>query len=416
MFKPLACFVGLRYTRAKKSNHFISFISLSSMLGIALGVTVLITVLSVMNGFDHEIHHRFFSMAPEITINDYSGKLTDWPALSKKVAKYPGVVGVSPYVGGQGLMTLHGQVVPVLVTGIQPALESAVTRLSDKMMLGRLDGLKPGGFGIILGKQLANRLAVLPGEKVTLMIPKANVTLAGMVPRFKRFSVEGIFSAGTGFNFDSQLAFIDLKDGQTLFQMGDAVTGLKLKLDNVYSAPATSEALEKMLGNHYQVSNWTQQYGAFFSAVKMEKTMMFMILILIIAVAAFNLVSSLVMVVSDKQAEIAILRTLGAEPKTILSIFMVQGIFVGVIGTVLGVVGGVLLSWNATAIVDGLQQLFNVKLLSSNVYFVDYLPSQLQWHDVINVCCVAMVMSFLATLYPAWRASKTQPAEALRYE
>ncbi|RUR20351.1 lipoprotein-releasing ABC transporter permease subunit [Legionella sp. km535] len=414
MYKPLALFIGLRYTRSRKKNHFVSFISLSSMLGIGMGVMVLVTVLSVMNGFDHEIHKRFFGMAPEITISGPDEKLTDWPALENKIKAIPQIKAIAPYVGGQGLLTHDGQVLPIVLTGVLPEKEIAVTHLNDKLLAGDMNNLKH--FGIILGKGLADTLGVMMGDKVTIMIPQATVTPAGMIPRFKRFTVAGVFSAGTGFNFDTKLAFINLADAQKLLQLGDDVTGLKMKIDNVYQAPELSERLSNLLGEEYQVGNWTQQFGAFFEAVKMEKTMMFLILMLIIAVAAFNLVSSLVMVVNDKQAEIAILRTIGATPSTILWVFIVQGMMVGIVGTGIGLAGGLVLAKNATAIVNYLQNLFNVKVLSSSIYFVDYLPSEILFSDLWHVCVMALLMSFAATIYPAWRASKTVIAEALHYE
>ena len=414
MFRPLPLFMGLRYTRSRKKNHFISFISLSSMLGIGMGVMVLITVLSVMNGFDGEIHKRFFGMAPEITVNGRDGNMADWPSLSKVLRAMPGVKAVAPYVGGQGLLTNDGHVLPALLTGILPEEEEAVTRLKPKLLLGDVGGLE--NFGIILGRGLADNLGVVLGDHVTVMVPQETVSVAGMMPRFKRFTVRGIFSAGTGFNFDTKLAFIHLNDAQKLMQLGTGVTGLQMKIRDVYQAPALALHIESVLGDDYQVSNWTEQFGAFFQAVKMEKTMMFLILLLIIAVAAFNLVSSLVMVVNDKQAEIAILRTIGATPRTILWIFIIQGMMVGLVGTLLGLVAGILLASNATAIVNALQSLFGVQWLSSSIYFVDYLPSQLLWRDLWQVCLMALLMSFLATIYPAWRASKTVIAEALHYE
>ena len=414
MFKPLPFYIGLRYTRAKKKNHFVSFISLSSMLGIGMGVMVLITVLSVMNGFDAEIHKRFFGMAPEITVSGQDGKLSNWQALEKELKNTPGVKAIAPYVGGQGLLTHEGQVSPIVLTGILPEQEQNVTHLKDKLLIGNIAELQH--FGIILGRGLAMSLGVMVGDKVTIMIPQATVTPAGMIPRFKRFTVVGVFTAGTGFNFDTKLAFIHMTDAQKLMQMGDDISGLKMKINDVYQAPAMTKQLESKLGEDYQVGNWTQQFGAFFQAVKMEKNMMFLILMLIIAVAAFNLVSSLVMVVNDKQAEIAILRTIGATPGTILSIFIVQGMMVGVVGTVLGILGGLLLASNATAIVNALQSLFDVHLLSSSIYFVDYLPSKIMWSDLWQVCAMALLMSFVATIYPAWRASKTVIAEALHYE
>lgn len=414
MFKPLAVFIGLRYTRAKKKNHFVSFISLSSMLGIGMGVMVLITVLSVMNGFDAEIHKRFFGMAPEITINAEDGKLRNWQALALSIQKTKGIKAIAPFVGTQGLLTHDGQVLPIVLTGILPEQEEPISHLQKKLLLGNMTDLNH--FGILLGKGLAESLGVSLGDKVTIMIPEATVTPAGMIPRFKRFTVTGVFSAGTGFNFDTKLAFINLFDAQKLLQLGDDVTGLKIKIDNIYQAPKLSDELAKQLGEEYQVGNWTEQFGAFFQAVKMEKTMMFLILLLIIAVAAFNLVSSLVMVVNDKQAEIAILRTIGATPATILWIFIVQGMMVGFVGTLIGLLGGLVLASNATSIVNTLQSWFNMQVLSSNIYFVDYLPSKILFRDLWQVCVMALLMSFVATIYPAWRASKTVIAEALHYE
>ncbi len=414
MYKPLPFFIGLRYTRAKKHNHFISFISLTSMLGIGLGVMVLITVLSVMNGFDEEIHKRFFGMAPEITITGPNEKLSNWETIEDKLQKLPGVTGIAPYVGAQGLLTHEGQVLPIILTGVIPSREERVNHLREKVILGDISDLSH--FGMVIGEGLAHTLGIAVGDKVTIMIPQATVTPAGMVPRFKRFTIRAIFSAGSGFNFDSKMAFIDLVDAQKLMQIGNDISGLKLKLDDIYKAPLLSKQMATDLGEGYQVGNWTDQFGAFFHAVKMEKTMMFMILLLIIAVAAFNLVSSLVMVVNDKQAEIAILRTIGATPSTILAIFIVQGMMVGVVGTFIGLVLGILLALNATSIVNYLQTLFDIKVLSSNVYFVDYLPSKILLADLWQICGIALLMSFLATIYPAWRASKTVIAEALHYE
>jgi lipoprotein-releasing system permease protein len=414
MLRPLALAISLRYTRAKKRSYFVSFISLVSMIGIALGVMVLITVLSVMNGFDEEIHKRFFGMAPEITISDYDGKLKDWSSIEQKISQLPQVKGSAPFVGGQGLLTFQGRISPVIVTGIEPSREKKVMNLNAKLVEGSLRGFDH--YGIVLGQSLAQQLGVFLGEKVTLMIPQANMTMAGMVPRFKRFTVVGIFSAGSGFNFDSKLSFIDLSNAQTLFQMKGAVSGVRVKINDVYQAPMLSQMFNELLGGSYQVGNWTQQFGAFFKAIKMEKTMMFLILMLIIAVAAFNLVSSLVMIVKDKQPEIAILRTLGATPNTILSIFLLQGAMVGLIGTTIGLILGLLLASNATEIVNWLQHLMGTNILSSNVYFVDFLPSKIEFMDVIKVCMMSFMMSFIATLYPAYSASRTQVVEALRYD
>ncbi len=414
MFKPLSLSFALRYTASKKHSGFVSFISLSSMFGIAIGVMVLITVLSVMNGFDYEIHHRFFSMSPEITISDYSGKLSDWQMLESKVNSRPDIQGVAPFIGGQGLLSFQGRNQPVVISGILPAEEEKIIHLSDKFVQGNLKGFS--NYGIILGQSLASQLGVFLNDKVTLMIPELSTSIAGSVPRFKRFTVIAIFKAGSGFNFDSRLAFINLNNAQKLFQMGESVSGLRVKISSPYKAPLISYQLSKELKNEYAVGNWTEQYGAFFKAVKMEKTMMFLILVLIIAVAAFNLVSSLVMMVNDKQSDIAILRTMGGSRRFILKTFILQGLLVGVIGTVLGVCFGVLLALNATAIVDFLQSFFHTELLATNAYFVDYLPSKLQMSDIITTSLVALFLSFIATLYPAFKAASIDPAEALRYE
>ncbi len=414
MFKPLALFIGLRYTRAKKRNHFVSFISLSSMLGIGLGVMVLITVLSVMNGFDEEIHKRFFGMAPEITVSGRNGQIANWQKLQAELKNTPGVTAIAPFVASQGLLTHEGQILPIVLSGVDPKQEQTVTNLQKKLIVGSMADLQH--FGIFLGRGLANSLGVMVGDKVTIMIPTASVTPAGMIPRFKRFTVAGVFTAGAGFNFDTKLAFINISDAQKLMQFGENISGLKMKVRNIYEAPQLADRLSEKLGADYEVGNWTQQFGEFFHAVKLEKTMMFLILLLIIAVAAFNLVASLVMVVNDKQSEIAIMRTLGATPSTILWIFIVQGMMVGIVGTLIGLIGGLILASNATAIVNGLQSLFHTQILSSNVYFVDYLPSKIMMSDLGLICVVALFMSFIATIYPAWRASKTVIAEALHYE
>lgn len=412
--KPLSLALGWRYTRSKSKSHFVSFISLTSMLGIALGVAVLITVLSVMNGFDVEIHKRFFDMAPSITINHRDGHLDDWRDLSKKLAKIPEVEVVAPFIGTQGLVSFMGQVQPLVVTGVDFELEEQFSHFSQKLISGSQLKLEP--FGIAVGQNLAESLGLMVGDQMTIMLPQATPTPLGMIPRFKRFKVQGVFSAGHGFNFDTKLAFIDIKDAQALLQMDEAVTGLKLKIQNVYHAPQLAQKIANELGSGYVVGDWTLTYGPFFQAVKMEKTMMFFILLLIIAVAAFNLVSSLVMVVTDKQAEIAILRTLGGTPRLIMMIFMIQGMLLGLGGTLLGVIVGLLLAMNATHIVDFLQSYLGVQWLSSNIYFVDHLPVHIDSRDIIKVVLMALGLSWLATLYPSWRAGRIIITEALHHE
>ena len=417
MFRPVALYIGLSYTRAKQRNHFISFISLSSMLGIALGVTVLITVLSVMNGFDEEIRHRIFGMAQQISIRPTTTEaLQNWPQIAKKVDHYPEVTAVAPFVAGQGMLANSGAVRPAIINGISPPDEDKFSILSSKMIAGSLNNLKPGQFGLVMGQELAEALGLTVGDKVTALTPQASLTPAGIMPRFKRFTVVGIYRVGTGFGFDNGLALINIHDAQALFQLGNGITGLRLKLTDLYAAPSVAEGLAKILPRDLQVHDWTETFGDFFRVIALEKTTMFIILLMLIAVAAFNLVSTLVMVVTDKQSDIAILRTLGATPYTILTIFIVQGAIISIVGTLLGLIGGITLALNATKLVAAVEHYFDVQLLSSSIYFVNYLPSKLLWSDVWHICLAAILLSLLATLYPAWRASRIQPAQALRYE
>lgn len=416
MFRPLALYIGLRYTRAKRRNHFISFIALTSMIGIALGVTVLITVLSVMNGFDQEIRNRIFGMASQVTINGVSQPISDWQKLSTQVMHQPDVVGSAPFVNGQGILISQGQPHPVIIIGVLPKQEANVSSLAQKMIAGSFDHLQPKRFGIVLGEQLALSLGVDVGDKVNLMVPSVTVTPVALMPRFKTFTVVGVFRVGRGFGFDN-LTYINMHDAQTLFQFGSDVSGLRLKIKDLYAAPRIADDIAKQLSPDYQVSNWTLDYGSIMHAIALEKTMMFLILLLLIAISAFNLVSSLMMVVTDKRSDIAILRTLGATPMTIMSIFMVQGSVIGIFGTVLGLVGGITLATHVSELLTFIEHTFHIQLLSSNVYFfVSSLPSQLESDDIIKISIAALGMSFIATIYPAWRAARTEPAEALRYE
>ncbi len=415
MFRPLPLYIGLRYTRAKRRNHFISFISLISMFGIALGVMALITVLSVMNGFEQELRTRILGMTAHATINGYLRPLTEWREAQAYALKNPEVVAAAPFIQQEGMLTLGQQVSGTVLRGILPEEERQVADIHEKMRTGSLEALKPGEFGIILGIDLARRLGASMGDKVTVVTPTANVTPAGILPRLKRFTVVGVFEAGM-YEYDSALALIHLADAQVLFRMGEGVTGVRLKLNDLFRAPFVSRQLAQGLNDVFLVSDWTMQHANFFRAVRTEKTVMFVILTLIVAVAAFNIVSTLVMTVTDKESDIAILRTLGATPATIMRIFMVQGTLIGFIGTLLGVVGGVALALNVNGIVSTIEQLFHVQFMPANVYYINELPSQLELFDVLRIGGVAFVISMLATLYPAWRASRTQPAEALRYE
>lgn len=416
MFRPFPLFIGLRYTRAKRRNHFVSFISLISILGIALGITVLITVLSVINGFNYEIQHRIFNLAQQVTVSSFIGSLDNWKNLSQQVSKYPDVVSVAPYVNGQGMLVNAGKTDPVFVKGVDPPEEAKVSPISAKVVQGSFSALQPGSFGIVMGQALADSLGLHMGDQVTLFTPQAATVSVGITPHFERFTVVGLFNVGGGFGLDKGVAFINMQDAQALYKMGNTVSGLRLKVTGLYVAPKVAAALQNGLRQRYMISNWTQDYGDYFKMIKMQKTIMFFILILIVAVAVFNLVSSLVMIVTDKQPEIAILRTLGATPRTIMLTFMVQGCIVGLVGTLLGIVGGVTLALNAPRLVSYIQQIFHVQFISSSVYLVNYLPSRLEWLDVVRISLIALLMCVIATLYPAWTAAKTQPAEALRYE
>ena len=416
MFRPASFFIGLRYTRAKRRNHFISFISLASMIGIALGVAVLITVLSVMNGFDREIKSRVFGMVPAITVSSDTGYVADWKALQKIIVNQPNVVASAPFVNGEFLLNYGGSVQPALLNGILSDEEKNIYSLADKMVEGKLSDLQAGKFGIVLGQSLATQLGATIGDKITVVTPQVSLSPAGVMPRYKRFTVVGIFHAGNGFGFDKGLSFIHLSDAQKLLGLGQNVSGLHVSIKDIYGAQQVAQQLMSQFSSNALVTTWADQFGEFFHAVQLEKTMMFFILLLIVAVAAFSLVSTLVMVVSEKESDIAILRTFGATPRMIMGIFIVQGALVGIIGTILGVLGGVLLAWNAPEIVTGIEHLFNVQFLSSNVYFVNKLPSEIELGDIIKIGSASLIMSLLATIYPAWRAAKMDPVESLRYE
>lgn len=414
MFRPLPFFVGLRYTRAKRRNHFISFISLISMLGLTLGVLVMILVLSVMNGFDRELRTRILGMVPHASINGYE-PIDDWRGIAGQLEEHSQVVAAAPFIQMQGMLTHNGSVAPVLVSGINPEAEEGVSIISEHMQAGRLTDLQEGEFGIIIGELIAKRFNVQQGDKLTFVMPEASVTPAGVFPRLKRFHVVGIFKVGA--ELDGSLAMVHIADAARLsrWQPGQ-VQGIRLQLEDLFQAPRVAWELVNELPGSYYAQDWTRSHGNLFAAIRMEKTMIGLLLLLIIAVAAFNIISTLVMVVTDKKADIAILRTLGASPGTIMGIFMVQGSVIGVVGTVAGGVLGVLAALNVSTMVAGLERLLGTQFLSSDVYFISYLPSQLIWTDVLTVCGTALGMSFLATLYPAWRASRTEPAEALRYD
>ncbi len=413
--QPYELFIGLRYTRAKRRNHFISFISLISMLGITLGVMALIVVLSVMNGFQKEIRARILGITPHLQVMGESGQIADWRPVLDTVAHHPEVRAAAPYINGQGMLSLYDHVEGVMVRGILPEAEQQLTALDGKMKHGQLADLKPGAFGIVLGADLARAMGAHVGDSVLLITPQGQITPAGMLPRLKQFRVIGIFEIGMS-PYDNALALIHLEDAQKLYRMGDSVSGISGSLTSQDNAPQVARELEAQLPRDVYATDWTRQNANYFAVVAMEKRMMFIILSLIVLVAAFNIVSTLVMAVTDKQADIAILRTMGASPRSIMQIFMVQGMLIGLIGMGLGVIGGVLLALNIGTIVPFIEHLFGVQFLSKEFYYINELPSDLHLADVAVTATLSFLISLFATLYPSWRASKVQPAEALRYE
>ena len=415
MRHPLELWIGLRYTRAKRRNHFISFISLVSMLGIAVGVMALIVVLSVMNGFERELRARILGMASHATISAFEGGLPGWQAVADKALQNPEIEAVAPYVQGEAMLRMSGALSGTLIRGVLPEAENRVSEVGAHMKEGKLEDLVAGEYRIVLGSEIARALGVRTGDKVDLMIPQASITPAGVVPRFRRFTVSGIFEIGM-YEFDRGLVLIHLADAQALYRLGDGVTGVRLKLHDLFRAPRVSRELADQLEGIYYVSDWTRQHANFFRAVRTEKMVMFIILSLIVGVAAFNIVSTLVMAVQDKQADIAILRTLGASPRSVLAIFMVQGSLIGVVGTVLGVILGVLLALNVETLVPLLETLTGNEFLSPDVYYISDLPSELKWADVARISLLSLALGLLSTIYPALRAARLKPAEALRYE
>ena len=415
MFRPLPIAIGLRYTRAKRRNHFISFITFSSILGLALGVTALITVLSVMNGFEKELRNRILGVSGHATIVGRSQMITDWPSLVRELAAQPHVIGAAPFVRSAAMVSHDGHVNGMIVNGIVPDLEPHVSVIGDSLRQGSLADLKPHSANLILGSALADKLKAKVGDSINLMAPQPGPRPGEVVPEFKRFTVTGIFNVGM-YDYDSTLALMHLSDAQQLFRMGEAVSGIRLKFDDADAAPALSRDIVARLGGDYAAIDWTQFYVNFFKALKSQKAMMFVIVTLIVAVAAFNIVSTLVMVVTDKHADIAILRTLGLSPRAIMGVFIVQGLVIGLVGTAAGGVAGIYLTRNIRTIADWLQTQLHVQFLPADVYFLSQLPFDIHVADIVNVCGVAFVLCLLATLYPAWRAARTQPAEALRYE
>ncbi|MFE0500388.1 lipoprotein-releasing ABC transporter permease subunit [Lysobacter soli] len=414
MFKPIPVAIGLRYLRAKRRNGFISFISLASIAGIALGVTALITTLAVMSGFQREIRDRMLQMAAHATVSAYGEPLTDWQTAVNQAIADKRVAGAAPYIEKEALLS-GARNQPAMVRGVVPDQEGKVSVLADKMVQGKLDSLAPGSFNIVLGKELALWLGVGIGDSVVMTTTDFRSTPLGAVPQLKRFTVSGIFEAGYN-DFDKGLAVANMHDMQRLLRMGEGVTGVRLRLHDMDQAWDVARDLAVSLGGPFRVSDWTSENANMFRALKMEKTIMAILLSLIIAMGAFNLVSSQVMLVTDKQADIAILRTLGLTPRGVMQVFVVQGTLIGVIGTVIGVIGGIVLTLNLEHILKAIEAVLGVQLLPEDVYYITGLPTDLQSSDVMIIAAVALVMAFLATIYPAWRAARTAPAEALRYE
>jgi lipoprotein-releasing system permease protein len=408
-------FIGLRYTRSRQRTRFISVISMISIVGIALGMTVLITVLFVCNGFQREVRTRMLSAVAHIQVSDISERLTDWQQIAQAAKKHPQVVAAAPYVSAQGLLTSGGNVRGAFLRGIVPELEGTVDDLPAAMRSGELSALKSGEFNIILGDALARQLGVLLGDVIVLVAPQGQVTPAGVIPRLRQFTVVGTFNVGH-YEIDSTLALVHIEDAQRLYRMGEAVTGVRLKLQDLFLAQTVSRELLNLLPTNVTVIDWTRMNATYFRAVDLEKRMMSLLLFFIIAIAAFNLVASLFMVVKEKNSDIAILRTLGASPGGVMRVFMIQGAVIGIVGVIAGIVFGILGALNVDVIVAFVERIFGFKFLPQEVYQITDLPSELHAYDVVATALVALVLTLSATIYPSWRASRVNPAEALRYE
>ncbi|MCH7502660.1 MAG: lipoprotein-releasing ABC transporter permease subunit [Proteobacteria bacterium] len=407
--------IGIRYVRSRNSNNFVSLISMISILGIAIAVTVLIVVLSVVNGFERELKERLLAMTSHASIEGIEGELVDWQSLGETAMSNPRVSGVAPYVSGQALMIFGEKLSGAELRGIDPDREIAVSGVEDVMTQGELASLSPGSFNAILGIELAAELDVGVGDKVTVTLAEGIVTPLGLMPRTKRFTVSGIYRVGM-YEFDRRLAFVNLEDAQRLYRRKGTVTGVRLAVTDIFEAPAIVREVALEHGTLVLVTDWTRQHVNFFRSIQITKSILFVILLLVIAVAAFNIVSTLVMVVKDKQADIAILRTIGARPSSILRIFITQGSIIGVAGTAAGVLLGTLMALNLENIVIFFEATLGIKFLAADVYFISDLPADLRLSDVLGIAAIALTLALGSTLYPAWVAARTAPAEALRYE
>lgn len=408
-------FIGRRYIMSRSGNRFISFISMISMLGIAVGVAVLVVVLSVVNGFEQELRTRILSMTSHAAITAFEGGMAGWAPKAEEAERDPRVLDAAPFIEGEGMLVNGDRVSGVVVRGVLPDLEKTVSGVADKMVNGRLEDLRPGEYGIVLGAALAEVLGASAGDRVILAVNQGIVTPAGVMPRLRRFVVTGIFSAGM-YEYDRGTAFVHMDDAARLFRLGDEVTGIRLRLADMFQAPVVVNDVALGLGGALYVTDWTRQHRNFFRSIAMSKRMLFIILLLVVAVAAFNIVSTLVMVVKDKQGDIAILRTLGASSRSIMAMFSVQGSLIGLLGVTAGVALGVAVALNTEALIHLLERISNTRFLAPDVYFITDLPSEIRWMDVLTVAAIALVLCILSTLYPAWRAARVQPAEALRYE
>ena len=414
-------FLGLRYFRAGgrigENNRFISVISTISLAGVTLGVAVLLVVLSVMNGFERELRERILNVTSHATISGMGASLPDWENLRDRVQAQSHVIGAAPYIEQQAMLlgasAADAKNSGVMMYGVIPNEESRVANIQQHMQQGEFSSLKAGEYGIVIGSELANALRVKTGDQVIAVVAQGAVTAAGIFPRMRRFTVTGIFSVGM-YEYDRNFAYIHMQDAQRLFRLGKDVSGIRLKLDDVFNAQHIAVNIARELGGGYYVNDWTRKHSNFFSSIAMTKSMMFLILLLVVAVAVFNVVATLVIVVKDKQSDIAILRTLGASTRSILAVFIFQGMTIGLIGTLSGVLLGTLLSWNLESIIHGLEHLFGTHFMDAKLYFMSDLPAYVQWQDVVKVSMVAFGMCCLSTLYPAWRAARTEPAKALR--
>ena len=415
MFQPKELFIGLRYIRARRKSHFVSFIAFISIAGVALGVFALIVVLSVMNGFGNELRDRTLSMTSHATISGYDGYVRDWRSVLAKAEQNKEVVSAAPYIRKEVMLSNGRRVSGSLVRGIQPDMESRVSMVESKMISGSLTDLKPGEYGIVLGRELANALGVYEGDRITVITPQASITAVGVMPRLRRFRVVGVFEVGMH-QYDSAMAYIHLQDAAKLFSYEDKVNGVRLKFTDLFDAPRITRDIEKDFGEDYWVKDWSKQHKNFFRALQTEKTVMFIILLMMVSVAALNIVSTLMMTVTDKESDIAILRALGMRPSSIMTIFIIQGAFIGLFGTIIGVSAGVPVALNVFEIVSWLEQLFNTDFLPSDVYYISDISADVKVSEVVIYALSAFSVTILATIYPAWRASRTLPAEALRYE